>query len=178
MITRQRKRIYALAYAKLKNSTLAEDAVQETSLRMWKASPHLCFSSRAQEIKYISLTVCSTVQDILKKRGSTEVISLDALVQEPSAYGFDPDLIGAVSIGLDADPTYEAAADREAMARASTLLEQTGARCFAILSFRQMGYTDSVIAESLDISTDDVRVIAHRGRKKLRELMKEEDLLS
>ena len=178
MITRQRKRIYALAYAKLGNPMLAEDAVQETSLRMWRASPHLRFSSRAQEIKYITLTVCSAVQDILKKRGSIEFISLDALVQEPSAYEFDPDPIGAVCFGLGADPTYEAVADREALARVGALLEQTGVKCFTVLSFRQAGYTDSVIAEALGISTDDVRVIVHRGRKKLWERMKEEDLLS
>lgn len=178
MIARQRKRIYTLAYAKLGNSMLAEDAVQETSLRMWRVSPHLYFSSRAQEIKYISLTVCSTVQDILKKRGSMETISLDALIQEPSTYGFDPGLVGTVSFGLGADPTYKAVADRETAARACALLERTGVKCYAVLAFRQMGYSDSVIAESLGISPDDVRVIAYRGKKKLRELMTEEDLLS
>jgi len=177
MITRQRNRIYALAYTRLEDSMLAEDAAQETALRMWRASPRLHFSSRAQEIKYISLTVCSTVQDILKKRKCRELVSLDELIQEPSAYECDSDrVLGA--FGFDTDPTYEAAANREAMARACALMEQVGPKCFTVLSYREMGYADSAIAELLGTTADDVRVTAHRGRKKLRKLLKEEELLS
>ena len=177
LFLRQRNRIYALAYARLRDSMLAEDAVQETAIRLWKASPRLSFSSLPQEIKYISLTTCSAVQDMIKTHSCQKFVSLEALAQEPFAYGFDDIDSAANDSDSGGDPTYETVANKEAIAKACSLLEQVGAKYFAVLSFRGMGYADDVIAKSLNITVNDVRVLAYRGRKKLRKSLEKEGLV-
>ena len=64
--------------------------------------------------------------------------------------------------------------DREAAARALTLLEQEDARTRTVVKMRIEGYSYYEIAQKLDIRENSARVIDFRIRKKLREQLVKE----
>lgn len=66
------------------------------------------------------------------------------------------------------------AMDREAAARALTLLEQEDARTRTVVKMRIEGYSYYEIAQKLDIRENSARVIDFRIRKKLREQLVKE----
>ena len=93
----------------------------------------------------------------MRKRGFQELVSLDELIQEPSVYGFCVNTnYEENAFSSDADPTYESVENKEAVTKACSLLEQVGAKYFAVLSFKEMGYSDDITAGSLGIAVNEV----------------------
>jgi len=148
-----RDRVFRLAHSILRDRAAAEDAAQETFVRIWKALPG--FDGRAALGTWIYAITRNTCLMEIRKRKPT--VSLD-----------DPDadeahhVAAAASVGPAADP------ERDNLLRLLETLPRNQQEAVRLFYLEDRSY--DAVAESLGMPLGTVKNLLHRARKKLMEL--------
>jgi RNA polymerase sigma-70 factor (ECF subfamily) len=152
---------YTLALRLTADEEDARDVVQEAYLRAWKGLPR--FRGDAQFTTWMYRITANTAYSAVKRRRRHRAEALDAMVEEP------------IELHLDAQP--EGAAETALLlARLSAALEQLPPKLRVLVVLKDVyGMSHDEIAEELGISVPAAKVRLHRGRKKLRDLLYEDE---
>lgn len=148
-----RDRVFRLAYSILKDRAAAEDAAQETFVRVWKALPG--FDGRAQLGTWIYAIARNTCLMELRRRRPT--VSFD-----------DPDsaeaqhAAAAIATGPAEDP------ERDNLLRLVETLPRNQQEAVRLFYLEDRSY--EAVAEQLDMPLGTVKNLLHRARKRLMEL--------
>ena len=148
-----RDRVFRLAYSILKDRAAAEDAAQETFVRVWKALPG--FDGRAQLGTWIYAIARNTCLMELRRRRPT--VSFD-----------DPDsaeaqhAAAAIATGPADDP------ERDNLLRLVDALPRNQQEAVRLFYLEDRSY--EAVAEQLDMPLGTVKNLLHRARKRLMEL--------
>jgi len=154
-----RDRVFRLAYSMLRDRTAAEDATQETLVRVWKALPG--FDGRAALGTWIYAITRNTCLMELRRRRPT--VSLD-----------DPDSAEAqhaaasIATGPAADP------ERENLLRLVDRLPANQQEAVRLFYLEDRSY--ETVAERLDMPLGTVKNLLHRARKRLMELARPDEV--
>jgi RNA polymerase sigma-70 factor, ECF subfamily len=151
---------YTLAMRLTGNEEDARDVVQESYLRAWKGIKR--FRGDAQFSTWMYRITANAAATLVQKRRRRRVESLET-VDEP------------IDVSLDAQPeaSVESTVGLEHLARAVKALPP---KLRAIVVLKDVyGLPHEAIAEDLGISVAAAKVRLHRGRKKLRDLLFEEE---
>jgi RNA polymerase sigma-70 factor (ECF subfamily) len=152
-------RVFRLAYSILKDRAAAEDAAQETFVRVWKALPG--FDGRATLGTWIYAITRNTCLMELRKRRPT--VSFD-----------DPDSVEAqhaaasIATGPAADP------ERENILRLVESLPRNQQEAVRLFYLEDRSY--EAVAEQLDMPLGTVKNLLHRARKRLMELARPDEV--
>jgi RNA polymerase sigma-70 factor, ECF subfamily len=151
---------YTLAMRLTANEEDARDVVQESYLRAWKGIKR--FRGDAQFSTWMYRITANAAATLVHKRRRRRVESLDT-VDEP------------IETALDAQP--EAAAESAVgFAESARAVESLPPKLRSIVVLKDVyGLPHEAIAQELGISVAAAKVRLHRGRKKLRHLLFEED---
>ncbi len=153
LVPEYRDRVFRLAYSILRDRAAAEDAAQETFVRVWKALPG--FDGRAALGTWIYAITRNTCLMELRRRKPT--VSFD-----------DPDSdeahhVAAVSaVGPAADP------ESDNLLRLLDTLPRNQQEAVRLFYLEDRSY--DAVAESLGMPLGTVKNLLHRARKKLMEL--------
>ncbi len=153
LLERYRDKVFRLACSFLRNEAAAEDAAQDSFLRIWKALPG--YSGQASLSTWIYTIARNTSLTHLKRRRPT--VSLD-----------DPDAAGALEL-LPEFHTHDAAGGVES--DAMLLLEQLPEkyrRVITLFYLEQKSYEE--VADMLGLPMGTVKTFIHRARKELHRL--------
>ncbi len=146
-------RVFRLAYTILKDRAAAEDAAQETFVRVWKALPG--FDGRAQLGTWIYAIARNTCLMELRRRRPT--VSFD-----------DPDsaeaqhAAAAIATGPAEDP------ELDNLLRLVDTLPRSQQEAVRLFYLEDRSY--DAVAEQLDMPLGTVKNLLHRARKRLMEL--------
>jgi RNA polymerase sigma-70 factor (ECF subfamily) len=152
---------YTLALRLTADEEDARDVVQEAYLRAWKGLPQ--FRGDAQFGTWMYRITANAAYTVIKRRRRHRVEALDAMVEEP------------IELHVDAQP--EGAAESAALlARLSVALEQLPPKLRVLVVLKDVyGLSHEEIAEELGISVPAAKVRLHRGRKRLRDLLYDDE---
>jgi len=140
------------------NETLAEDLTQETFLRVERSiSQH---RGEASEYSWLCAIALNLVRDHFRSVGRTPEITTDEAVLEVIPAG-----------DKDAEQTLLLAEMSSCIAEFLTRLPQP--QYNVVTLYDMAGLSHHEIATQLDISESNSRVLLHRGRSALREIMKQ-----
>lgn len=149
--------MYRVAMQILNDSQLAEDAVQDTFMRIFRIIGRLEFEAERAEKLYALRAVKSAAIDILRREKPAENIEdIDCLT---SAEG---------------DSTYYAVSGMET---ASTISQLLGPTAGAIISYRNIGLSDMEISATLGISISNVRTTVYRAKQRVSDALQKGDLM-
>jgi RNA polymerase sigma-70 factor (ECF subfamily) len=152
-------RVFRLAYSILKDRAAAEDAAQETFVRVWKALPG--FDGRAALGTWIYAITRNTCLMELRKRRPT--VSFD-----------DPDSVEAqhaaasIATGPAADP------ERDNILRLVESLPRNQQEAIRLFYLEDRSY--EAVAEQLDMPLGTVKNLLHRARKRLMDLARPDEV--
>jgi RNA polymerase sigma-70 factor (ECF subfamily) len=151
---------YTLAVRLTANEEDARDVVQESYLRAWKGIGR--FRGDAQFSTWMYRITANAAATMVQKRRRRRVESLDT-VEEP------------IESSLDAQP--EAAAESAVrMADLARAVRALPPKLRAVVVLKDVyGLPHEAIAEELGISVAAAKVRLHRGRKRLRDVLFEEE---
>jgi RNA polymerase sigma-70 factor (ECF subfamily) len=151
---------YTLALRLTANEEDARDVVQEAYLRAWKGIRR--FRGDAQFTTWMYRITANTAYTIVKRRRRNRVETLDD-VDEPA------------ELRVEARPE-EAAESAELLDDIAVALGELAPKLRAIVILKDVyGLSHEEIAGELGISVAAAKVRLHRGRKKLRDLLYDED---
>ncbi|MEM9670042.1 MAG: RNA polymerase sigma factor [Pseudomonadota bacterium] len=154
IIVRNTAPLHALAFRMLRSSEDAEEVVQETFLRAWKALPK--WQPKAKLSTWLHRVALNLCYDRLRKRREHVMAEPPDMVDE----GPGPD--GQLSRKQD-------------VARVHNALAKLPERQQAALSLCALeGYTNKMAAEILDVSVDALESLLARGRRQLRKILSED----
>jgi len=148
-----RDRVFRLAYSILRDRAAAEDAAQETLVRVWKALPG--FDGRAALGTWIYAITRNTCLMAIRKRRPT--VSLDDPDSDEAHHA-----ASAASVGPGADP------ERDNLLRLLESLPRNQQEAVRLFYLEDRSY--DAVAESLGMPLGTVKNLLHRARKKLMEL--------
>ena len=162
-VQRHRRRVYSFARYLLSNREEAEDVTQEVLLRLWRHQNGLDEERLSAWLLRVTRNAC---YDLLRKRRSDSAVL-------------------AAGSGLDGEEARQAATaepDPQARAEATDFrrrllaaLAELGEPYKSVVILREVqGLPHREIGEALGIPEVTVRVHLHRGRRKLRERLREE----
>jgi RNA polymerase sigma-70 factor (ECF subfamily) len=154
-----RDRVFRLALSILRERTAAEDAAQETFVRVWKALPR--FDGRAALGTWIYAITRNTCLMDLRKRRPT--VSLD----DPDSPDAQHAAVAAAS-GPAQDP------ERGNLLRLVAQLPRNQQEAVRLFYLEDRSY--EVVAESLGMPLGTVKNLLHRARKRLVELARPEEV--
>lgn len=146
---RTRDRAYEHAKDVIRDEQLAEDALQEAYARISTIYSKLTFETSAAECAYVCRAARNAAIDIMRKNDPLD--SADQLTDIPF-YLDDP---------------FDIIAAKETVEVLRKCFRKLNERAQAVLSYRNLNLTDKVIAKTLGISVNQVRVTALRARRKL-----------
>ena len=152
-------RVFRLAYSILKDRAAAEDAAQETFVRVWKALPG--FDGRAALGTWIYAITRNTCLMELRRRRPT--VSFD-----------DPDsdeahrAAAAVATGPAADP------ERDNLLKLLETLPHNQQEAVRLFYLEDRSYDN--VAEQLGMPLGTVKNLLHRARKRLMELARPDEV--
>jgi len=152
-------RVFRLAYSILHDRTAAEDAAQETFVRVWKALPR--FDGRAALGTWIHAITRNTCLMELRRRRPT--VSFD-----------DPDSDAAheaaasIATGPAADP------ERDNLLKLVDALPRNQQQAVRLFYLEERSY--EVVAEQLGMPLGTVKNLLHRARKRLMELARPDEV--
>ena len=151
---------YTLALRLTADEEDARDVVQEAYLRAWKGLDR--FRGDAQFTTWMYRITANAAYTTVKKRRRHRSESLEGVED-------------VIELHPDAQP--EGAAETQALlARLSTALEQLPPKLRVLVVLKDVyGLSHEEIGEELGISVAAAKVRLHRGRKKLRDLLYDED---
>lgn len=160
LVQKYQKRVYALTVRMCPTPELAEEAAQEAFLSAWQGLPF--FRGDAAFSTWLYRLASNACVDLLRKERRHQGTSLD------------DDTVGAEI--PDTKPTPEEAAEtKELRAQIETGLRQLSPEHRAVLILReiqQLNYEEIADALSLDLGTVKSRI--SRGRRQLRDFLKEQ----
>ena len=161
LVRRTHVETYTLALRLTAHEEDARDVVQETYLRAWRGLDR--FRGDAQFSTWLYRITANTAYTHLQRRNRHRTASLDAVVAEP------------VELRLEAQP--EAVAEQEALlARLAGALDRLAPKLRALVVLKDVyEMSHEEIAEQLGISVTAAKVRLHRGRRRLRELLDEDE---
>ena len=154
-------RVFRLAYAILRDRAAAEDAAQETLVRVWKALPG--FDGRAALGTWIYAIARNTCLMELRRRRPT--VSFD-----------DPDSTEAqhaatsIATGPAEDP------ERENLLRLVEALPRNQQEAVRLFYLEDRSY--DAVAERLGMPLGTVKNLLHRARKRLMELARPDEVIA
>lgn len=150
--------MYRIAYGILRDSSLAEDAVQESFIRILKNFDKVIKKKCPQTQKYFVNIVRSISIDIYRKRKKQNALSFDEF-EESIADDFEN--IDDMLDGLEIEKC----------------ILQLPKSYYIILSLKYAdGYTYKEIASILDISEENVKKRLLRARNRLRKILMEREV--
>jgi RNA polymerase sigma-70 factor (ECF subfamily) len=156
-----RDRVFRLAYSILRDRAAAEDAAQETFVRVWKALPG--FDGRAALGTWIYAIARNTTLMELRRRRPT--VSLD-----------DPDSADAyhaaasIASGPAPDP------ERDNLLRLLEALPRNQQEAVRLFYLEDRSY--ETVAEQLGMPLGTVKNLLHRARKRLMELARPDEVIA
>lgn len=160
LVQKYQKRVYALTVRMCPTPELAEEAAQEAFLSAWQGLPF--FRGDAAFSTWLYRLASNACVDLLRKEHRHQGTSLD------------DDTVGAEI--PDTKPTPEEAAEtKELRAQIEAGLRQLSPEHRAVLILReiqQLNYEEIADALSLDLGTVKSRI--SRGRRQLRDFLKEQ----
>lgn len=152
--------IYRYARGLLGNRADAEDATQETLLRLWNHLPTInLFSTRAWLFR-ITRNYC--VDQIRRRSNRAVAIEEDALEERPDDFAVDP--------GVAADSSFRLEQGRRVLLKLPESLRSV----FVLYEVNGLRYRE--IADVLGIPINTVKVNLLRAREKLSKLIPKEEL--
>jgi len=158
---RYRRQVYSFARYLLSNREEAEDVTQEVLLRLWRHRSGVDEERLGSWLLRVTRNAC---YDLLRKRRS------DNAVMAPGD-GFDAEMQHAASAEPDPQARAEAADFRRRLLAALADLEEPYK---SVVILREVqGLPHREIGEALGVPEVTVRVHLHRGRRKLRERLRE-----
>ena len=158
---RYRRQVYSFARYLLSNREEAEDVTQEVLLRLWRHRSGVDEERLGSWLLRVTRNAC---YDLLRKRRSDHA----ALT---SGAAFDAELQHAASAEPDPQARAEAADFRQRLLAALADLEEPYK---SVVILREVqGLPHREIGEALGVPEVTVRVHLHRGRRKLRERLRE-----
>lgn len=153
---------YATAVKVLADPSLAEEAVQEAFVRIWK-SAHKFESARGNERTWILSVVRNQSIDMLRKRN-----------RHPES---DIDAVPGLALIRDPEDPWKAVAEKLQSAQVKHALDQLPAEQRGVIQLAFFAGMRSVdIARSLNLPEGTVRSRMRLGLGKLREMLKNTDL--
>lgn len=154
IVVRNTAPLNALAYRMLRSQEDAEEVVQETFLRAWKALPK--WKPNAQLSTWLHRVALNLCYDRLRKRR-------EHVMAEP------PDMV-------DETPGPQGQLERQqSITKVRDALAQLPERQQAALSLCALeGYTNRMAAEILEISVEALESLLSRGRRQLRSILHEQ----
>lgn len=152
--------LYSQAFSVLRHSQDAEDVVQAAMLKLTQKINTLRKLERNNLASYLVITIRNTAINLYRQnRGRAE---RQAALQ--------PDIIPAGSI---TNPEVQAL-DRDAVETVKAAIRQLHQRERDAMMLRYVhGLTDGQVAEALGIQAVSARALLSRGRKRLKDLLKE-----
>jgi RNA polymerase sigma-70 factor (ECF subfamily) len=150
---------YRYCWRIFRNHHTAEDLAQECFVKLFRSAPNYQPSGRFTTFFYRVLTnLCFDALRRKKRRGKVETLHLDPVESEGTE--LEPlDRPRELLAGL------LAAEAREEVHRALGALPVQVRQCLELREFEGLSYKQ--IAEVLDLSAPEVKVLLHRGRKML-----------
>jgi RNA polymerase sigma-70 factor (ECF subfamily) len=148
-----RDRVFRLAYSILKDRAAAEDAAQETFVRVWKALPG--FDGRAQLGTWIyAITRNTCLMELRRRRPTVSFDDPDSAEAQHAA--------AAIATGPADDP------ERDNLLRLVDALPRNQQEAVRLFYLEDRSY--EAVAEQLDMPLGTVKNLLHRARKRLMEL--------
>ena len=152
---------YTLALRLTAHEEDARDVVQESYLRAWKGLPR--FRGDAQFSTWMYRITANTAYTAVKRRRRHRAESLDAMLEDP------------IELRPGAQPE-DAAESAALLERLAGGLEQLPPKLRVLVVLKDVyGLSHDEIAEELGISVPAAKVRLHRGRKRLRDLLYDDD---
>jgi RNA polymerase sigma-70 factor (ECF subfamily) len=152
---------YTLALRLTAHEEDARDVVQESYLRAWKGLPR--FRGDAQFSTWMYRITANTAYTVVKRRRRHRTESLDAMLDDP------------IELHPGAQPE-DAAESGALLDRLSVGLEELPPKLRVLVVLKDVyGLSHEEIAEELGISVSAAKVRLHRGRKRLRDLLYDDD---
>ena len=159
---RHRRRVYSFARYLLSNREEAEDVTQEVLLRLWSHQNGVDEERLGAWLLRVTRNAC---YDLLRKRRS------DSAVMAPGASLDGEEARQVASAGPDPQAAAEASDFRRRLMEA---LAELGEPYKSVVILREVqGLPHREIGEALGMPEVTVRVHLHRGRRKLRERLRE-----
>jgi RNA polymerase sigma-70 factor (ECF subfamily) len=159
---KHRAHLRAVAYRMLGSATEAEDAVQESWIRLGRTDANAVENLRA----WLTTVVARVCLDMLRTRTSRREDSLDTHVPDPVITRADPAF--ATLRGASGDPESDAAlADSVGLALLVVLETLEPAERLAFVLHDVFGMTFDEIAPIVDRSTVAARQLASRARRRV-----------
>jgi RNA polymerase sigma-70 factor (ECF subfamily) len=157
------RRIYSFARYLLSSREEAEDVTQEVLLRLWRHREGVDEERLAPWLLRVTRNAC---YDLLRKRRSEAAAGLSPTL----------DVVAAEAVAsAEPDPRSQAEA-ADFRRRLLAALADLGEPYKSIIILREVqGLAHREIGEALGIPEVTVRVHLHRGRRKLRERLKEDE---
>lgn len=158
---RYRRRVYSFARYLLSNREEAEDVTQEVLLRLWRHQEGVDEERLGSWLLRVTRNAC---YDLLRRRRSEAAAGISASLDEEDAREV-----------ASAEPSPEARArDTDFRRRLLEALGELGEPYKSVVILREVqGLPHREIGEALGIPEATVRVHLHRGRRKLRERLRE-----
>lgn len=154
LVPRYRDKVFRLSFSMLRDRGWAEDATQDTLMRIWKALPGFAGQSAISTWIY-AITKNGCLSELRKKR---PLVSID-----------DDDEYNAEVAGLASSDT-----DDSATVSVGQLLDQLPERYRqAVTLFYMEDKSYEQTAQSLGLPLGTVKALLHRARKRLIELTRE-----
>jgi RNA polymerase sigma-70 factor, ECF subfamily len=152
---------YTLALRLTAHEEDARDVVQESYLRAWKGLPN--FRGDAQFTTWMYRITANTAYTVVKRRRRHRAESLDAMLEDP------------IELRPGAQPE-DAAESAALLERLSAGLDELPPKLRVLVVLKDIyGLSHEEIAEELGISVSAAKVRLHRGRKRLRDLLYDDD---
>ena len=152
-------RVFRLAYSILKDRAAAEDATQETLVRVWKALPG--FDGRAALGTWIYAITRNTCLMELRRRLPT--VSFD-----------DPDSTEAPHSAASGDTRPAADPEHDNLLRLLETLPRNQQEAVRLFYLEDRSY--DAVAEQLGMPLGTVKNLLHRARKRLMELARPDEV--
>jgi len=152
---------YTLALRLTAHEEDARDVVQESYLRAWKGLPR--FRGDAQFTTWMYRITANTAYTVVKRRRRHRAESLDAMLDDP------------IELRPGAQPE-DAAESAALLERLAVGLDELPPKLRVLVVLKDIyGLSHEEIAEELGISVPAAKVRLHRGRKRLRDLLYDDD---
>lgn len=155
MVRRERPRLVGIAYRFLGSEQEAEDAAQNTLLKLWTMRDEIAGIRTVES--YATMIVRNLCIDVLRSKNVKDVMSIDDVQQViTESYEQSPD----ISLEQKEDVDY-----------IGKIMSQLPNAQQSIMRMRHVdGLEISEIAEIMDMSEGNVRVLLSRGRQRVKEL--------
>lgn len=158
LLTRHADKIYALGYRMLGNAEAAEDLTQDVFFKIWKNATDWQ-PGRARFSTWLYRVAINLCYDRLRKRRESSVEDLPEVMRDQAS-------------DETAEYVLERQLTRDRVQEAIASLPERQAAAIMLCHFH--GYTNKEAAQIMDTSDEAVESLLARGRRKLKELLKDE----